>query len=600
MTKLFCAFAFLTALAAQIPMRTGFPFGGKAAAGPNGHVWIGGVDRIARFDAAGRTVFTTIIESDYGISAIAVDTVGRAAVTTGDTLILLDPEGRVVRTQNVGAFPAAIAMDSQGSIFLAGVARDGFIGPPGVYKPSFGEKNCFNRNFDYAFCDDAFLAKYLRDGTRAWITLFGGSSRDHATTVALDPSGAVWIAGETTSPNMPVTPNALQPVYGGGENLGPLTFGDAFLARIDATGTRLEYATFLGGSRTDIATTLTATAAGVVVGGRTDSRNFVTTPDAHRRSLASSKVEMPGLQTDVFMTAVSATGALVYSTLHGEEGPDVATAAAAGVGNEVTVAVTGNSQQCLLRLDAGKFSARCFNSDAAPPSTVVSAQGEWLAIGATKRGLPVPGVTQSGYGTVYKFGASASPVVAGVWNESYLQFRPVIAADSFISIYAAGLDKASVQLGGRELKLLHSSSTQINAYVPADTPKGTLDLTVNGRDPTPVDIVDRWPGLAGAALNQDGTVNTASNPAERGTIVSLFGSGFGPDPLPAIEPFTEAHTPNNAQGMELLFVGRIAEGLFQVNARVPQNARTGHTAVRVVFRMPSGFLFSDLARIHIR
>ncbi len=84
MTKLFCALAIFAAnLLAQFPVRTTFPSGLNipAAAGPNGHIWVAGIDRVARFDTAGRTVFTTTIEVKYGITAIAVDSTGRAAVT---------------------------------------------------------------------------------------------------------------------------------------------------------------------------------------------------------------------------------------------------------------------------------------------------------------------------------------------------------------------------------------------------------------------------------------------------------------------------------------------------------------------------------------
>lgn len=608
MTKLLFTLAISAAnLAAELPFRTAIPSNSnvRAAVGPNGDIWIAGIDRIARLDIAGRTVFATTIEAQFGITALAVDANGRAAVTTFDTLVLLDPQGRIVRAQKLDVFPSAVAIDAGGNIFLAGVARNGFIGPPGVYKPSFGEKNCTDRNGDYYFCDDAFLAKYLPDGTRAWVTLFGGSSKDYASAIALDPSGSIWIAGETTSPNMPVTANALQSVYGGGEYLGPLTYGDGFIARIDATGSRLEYATFLGGSRLDRTTALTISAAGVVVTGVTESPNFTTTPDAYRRLLASSKVEMPGMQADVFVAFVSAQGALVYSTLYGDEGPDTAIASSAGLGNAVGVVVTGKPGQCMLRLEVresiSKFTPDCLRGEYARASALLFARGEWLGVGTTKGGFPIPAVTQTGYATVFKFGdAPSGSAVVGVWNEHNSRYRPIVAADSFISIYATNLTSARVQLGGRELKVIYSSNNQINAYVAADTPKGTLDLTINGRDPTPVDVVERWPGLASAALNQDGTINSAAHPAERGTIVSLFGTGFGPDPLPVIEPFIEAPAATNSQGMELLFAGRIADGLFQLNARIAQNARAGHTAVRVVFRTPSGLLSSDLARIYVR
>jgi uncharacterized protein (TIGR03437 family) len=118
--------------------------------------------------------------------------------------------------------------------------------------------------------------------------------------------------------------------------------------------------------------------------------------------------------------------------------------------------------------------------------------------------------------------------------------------------------------------------------------------------PVPVDVIERWPGLASAALNEDGTVNSASNPAARGTVVSLFATGLGPAPLPVIEPYVLAPIPGGAAGMQVLFAGRVGEGLFQVNVRIPQSATPGHTPVKTVLRTGDGFVSSNLARIHIR
>ena len=573
MTKLFCVLAVLAVnLPAQLLFRTTIPGASRivAASGPNGDIWIAASDRVTRFDPAGRSLFTTPLEAKFGIITLAVDSTGRAALTIDDTLILLDPQGRIVRTQNVGAFPTAIAIDAQGNIFLAGVARDGFIGPPGVYKPSFGEKACGGGRTDYYFCEDAYLAKYLPDGTRAWATLFGGSFNDYANAIALDPSGAIWIAGETTSRNMPVTANALQPVYGGGETLGPISYGDAFLARIDATGARLEYATFLGGSRTDTATTLTATATGVVVAGRTDSPNFTTTQDAYRRSLVNPKLDMPGLHSDVFVAFVSTAGDLAYATLFGSEGGDRVSAAARS-GNEVAVAVAGNSSHCLLRLEVreivGKFTPDCFHDGYYAPSALLSVRGEWFAVSGTKTGFPIPGVAPATHVAVVKYDAASNPVVVGVWNEFNPRYRPTVATDSFVTIYSANLTNARVQLGGSDLKVIYSSGNQLNAYIPRDLATGLLDLTINSGPPTPVDVVERWPGLAGAVLNQDGTVNSAANPAGRGAIISLFGSGFGPDPLPVAYLYIDRGFPAPGEDLAVLFAGRVAEGLFQFNIR---------------------------------
>ncbi|MFN0105119.1 MAG: hypothetical protein ACKV2U_23920 [Bryobacteraceae bacterium] len=623
MKTIVCAIPLLAAsLPAQFPLLTSIPAGNAvsasvpAAAGPSGNVWIAGIDHVMRLDGEGRPVFTTRLENVGGISALAVDGSSNAVIATTDFrtsyLIVVDAQGRVSRSQRIAGIPAAVAADNQGNVFVAGRAPDGFNGTPGAHKPSFGEKRCTNRNQDLFACDDAFLMKLRVDGTLLWTTLFGGSMNDSAKAIALDPSGSIWIAGETMSSNLPVTPGALQGAYGGGETLGPLEFGDGFLARMDPSGARLEYATYLGGSRFDQATTLTATATGVLVAGGTESLNFPTTPNGFQRSLTNSTPGMPGLNNDAFVAFVSTAGTLVYSSYYGEDRQQTASASALGPPNEIAVSLAGFSRRCLVRLEVRetvtRFTPDCYRTAFETPFTPVYANGNWLAVGQTKRGLAVPGVNPAAYLTAQHYGDdNPGPGIAGAWNEYVPDFRPVVAPDSFITIYmpiSANLSNVFVRLGNRDLTVLYASNNQINALVPPGLPTGTHPLTVNfpffGTIPIPVDVVERWPGLASAALNQDGTVNSAANPSDRGTIVSLFGSGFGPAPFPVLEPYILSSGVTSAQGMELFFAGRVADGLFQVNARIPPNAVPGHTPVRIVFRTADGFLLSGLAKIHVR
>jgi hypothetical protein len=58
-------------------------------------------------------------------------------------------------------------------------------------------------------------------------TYIGGSLWDFGGAMAVDPTGAVWIAGNTQSPNFPVTADAMQPTFGGEV--------DAFLLKLDTT-----------------------------------------------------------------------------------------------------------------------------------------------------------------------------------------------------------------------------------------------------------------------------------------------------------------------------------------------------------------------------
>lgn len=90
---------------------------------------------------------------------------------------------------------------------------------------------------------DAFVAKFLPDGkTLVWATYFGGMGTDSAGSIALDPSGNVWIAGSTSSYDLPVTPGAYQNSLKGPQN--------GFVAKFSNDG-KLLASTYVGGSSQD-------------------------------------------------------------------------------------------------------------------------------------------------------------------------------------------------------------------------------------------------------------------------------------------------------------------------------------------------------------
>ena len=101
-------------------------------------------------------------------------------------------------------------------------------------------------------------------------TYFGGSRNDAVSSLALDPSGNAVISGYTISLDLPVTPDAVQPTYGGDT--------DAWVAVINPNlpfQQGLVYSTYLGGSGGDAGTWASADAAGNLwVAGYTLSPDF--------------------------------------------------------------------------------------------------------------------------------------------------------------------------------------------------------------------------------------------------------------------------------------------------------------------------------------
>src|SRR5262249_17495350 len=120
---------------------------------------------------------------------------------------------------------------------------------------------------------DAFVAKLKADGSAlAFSTYLGGSNFDLGAGIALDDSDNVYVTGDTYSDDFP-TVNALQPDKGSDDARD----FDAFVAKLQADGTTLVYATYLGGSRFDVAVSVAVDNAGnAYVTGGTASADFPT------------------------------------------------------------------------------------------------------------------------------------------------------------------------------------------------------------------------------------------------------------------------------------------------------------------------------------
>ena len=122
------------------------------------------------------------------------------------------------------------------------------------------------------------------DPVLAYSTYLGGSGFRHderANSIAVDKDGNVYVAGSTTSGNYPTTAGAFQ-----AGTLFCCRNGEAFVTKLNPTGTGLVYSTYLGDINSDSASGITVDAAGnAYVTGSTNSTNFPTTPGAFSRSV---------------------------------------------------------------------------------------------------------------------------------------------------------------------------------------------------------------------------------------------------------------------------------------------------------------------------
>src|SRR5439155_8897823 len=142
-----------------------------------------------------------------------------------------------------------------------------------------------------------------------YASYLGSSGADEGRGIAVDAAGNAYVTGYTKWIDFPVTLGAYQTSFGGGNNTYR-TSPDAFVAKINASGTALVYATYLGGTGGDLGYAIAVDGNGsAYVTGFTTSADFPVTPDAFQTS---------GGGGSAFVTKLNPTGsALVYSTFYG-------------------------------------------------------------------------------------------------------------------------------------------------------------------------------------------------------------------------------------------------------------------------------------------
>ena len=238
----------------------------------------------------------------------------------------------------------AVGADSAGNVYVAGIANTNQLPvTKGVLQPAYA-----GGTGSAILYGDAFVAKFSPAGAVQWVTYLGGRQDDMAAAIAVDPSGNVYVAGFTNSTDFPVTTGVVQHAYGGGGGNSCKVIGDAFVAKINSSGTQLIYSTYLGGSQDDAAAAIAVDAAGnAYVTGATLSANFPTqgalqssmhgyggepgTPDCNGAPFANFG--------DAFVAKLNPTAtALVFSTYLGGGQDDAGTAIAIDASLNVYVA----------------------------------------------------------------------------------------------------------------------------------------------------------------------------------------------------------------------------------------------------------------------
>lgn len=532
---------------------------------------------VAKLSADGtRFLFTTNLPAGFSKpAAIQVDAQNFAYVagTTSDFhpfVAKLSADGSAFEytavflgtgaTQEVPDSASALAVDTSGNVFVTGQtsSRDfpATVGGAEAVLPGL---------------PSAFVAKLDRSGKILFSTFLGGSGGANGQAIRLDSGGNIYVTGDA-GPDFPTTAGAYQPVVP-----VPLWSNSpaTFIAKLRSDGGAVSWATYAvvnGSGRNSLPSPieLVVSGSGDVYLATSTGAGFVTTPSAPQ--------PCHGVGSDVVLIHLSSQGALVDSTFLGGTRASALALGLPGDGS-IVIAARDDSGPSLAQVrfgEPGSTPAACLSPDVVNAASFFS------------DGVLSPGelVSLTGFGIGPDFGVAYQPGPDGE--------------------VPASLGGVQVFFNGIPAPVLYAQSRQINAQVPFEVFRDAnanlniaVTLAYNGKTFGPYTmnsdnlggnatgaIFRLQPGVStqAAALNQDGSINGPTNPADRGTVVTFFGTGYGrllqscptgglnpPGPVPLVFSGSPVSGPVQYAGSA---PGMVC-GVVQFNMQVPLTAKPG-------------------------
>jgi uncharacterized protein (TIGR03437 family) len=555
-------------------------------------------------------------------------------------LVKLAPDGTVIYSSYFGGLSGAsgvngVATDQSGNVYVTGATSSSDFpttaGLPAAKVTSGGLPGIFG----------AFVTKLDAAGLHViYSTLIAGNSVDcsggsscflmgrftSGVGIAVDTAGDAVVAGNTNTTDLPVTS-------------GGVTGYGAFAAKIEATGNQLLYLTYLGPPAGIVSLgpseTINATAIAVdTVGnayltGSTNDSLFPATNGAYQGKLNADPADSSP-PTDAFALKLSPSGTLVWATYLGGAETDFAN----------SISVDGTGDLWLAGDNGAGFpsgqpgfvaTAGDFLGELSPDGSQLVYSAEF-PVGTTGQSVATDAnglIHVAGSNGLVSTVTPAQPLTSRIWgitNAAAGQVSGRIAPGEVISIFGFGLGPTTpatatpsngffpmtlggvqVLVNGVAIPLLYVSASQINAEIPA--PFGGVESdsavvqVINGSEMLPDFRVSVDPSIFGvflnpdrsiAAINQDGTLNSASNPAKAGTIVSMWATGFSASVAPMVGAVATAA--NNWCSYCQISVGftmetvayagaapGVIDGVMQINFLVPSTVLAGVAQIPVDF-----------------
>ncbi|PYR39697.1 MAG: hypothetical protein DMF93_13250 [Acidobacteria bacterium] len=271
-----------------------------------------GIDAVF-YAAGGRVEYDLVVQPHADPSSIVLAFDGASAVrlAEGGDLVVETSHGKIVQRRP--------------SVYQT--SGDRRVPVPASYGVDGGRVSLALGSYDPA-------KMLIIDPVIAYATDYGASSADYVQAVAADAAGSLYAAGTTQSATLPMTAGAYDTTLAPHDARTSVA-QDAFVMKLSADGTKLIYATYLGGTGVDGAMGIAVDATGYAyIAGATTSTDFPTTAGAFDRFCGGSCQSLEG-----FVAKLTPSGnALVYSTYLGGASQDEPFGIAVNAAGEAVVA----------------------------------------------------------------------------------------------------------------------------------------------------------------------------------------------------------------------------------------------------------------------
>ena len=345
---------------------------------------------------------------------------------------------------------------------------------------------------------DAFVTKLNSSGSAlVYSTVLGGSKADAGAGIAVDREGSAYVTGSTDSADFPIRSDAFDPTFNGG---GPFGGGDAFVSKLDPSGSDLTYSTFVGGADYDEGRGVALDAAGsALVTGFTESADYPTTAGA-----ADETYNGGG---DAFVTRLSPSGStLAYSMFLG--GTDYDPGSGIAVDRAGSAYVTGATSSADYPTTPGAVDSTAARSDAfvtkLDPAGSALAYSTLLGGSALDQGLGIAVDPDGGAYVTGQTGSADFPTTAGafdaVWDApSYDAFVSKLDASGQALAYSTFLGGAGPD-GGQGIAVDPDGGAYVTGQTGSTDYPTTADAFAMARNGAPADAFVTKLDAAGAAL----------------------------------------------------------------------------------------------------